>query len=145
MIFWDVNLWIYAFRKDSPYHKAAAGEIQSGLDSGSIVLFSPTVASSFLRVVTNQRIFVEPSPSAEAWRFIDFLETHQNTRHKSADDMTLGIFKHLSLVHSSAGNDVPDAFLAAIAVRYDCTFVTYDEGFKKYGGLNLRLLPPLNG
>lgn len=39
-----------------------------------------------------------------------------------------------------AGNEVPDALLAALAVRYDAQFVTADSGFKRFKSLRLKLL-----
>ena len=140
MILWDVNLWIYAFRQDSPNHAAAKEVLYTDLDGPEVVGFSPAVASSFLRIVTNREIFTQPSNSAESWDFIGFLEAHPNTRHVLFDDMAFGIFKHLSFIRGSTGNLVPDVFLAALAVRHNCTFIAYDTGFKQYAGLDLRLL-----
>ena len=142
MIFWDVNLWLYIFRQDSPYHEQAKTVIEEDLKSAEGFLFSPHVAASFLRLVTNSAIFIQPSDYREAWEFIDHLETHPSSRYLQADDMVFGIFKHICLVNQVRGNEVPDAFLAAIALRYDSSFTTFDSGFKKYSGLNLRLLLP---
>lgn len=140
MILWDVNLWVYAFRPDSPYHSPSRGEIEKDLRGGEAVLFSPRVAASFLRLATNPKIFTKPSGPAEAWDFIDYLKEHPLCRYHDFDDMTFGIFKHMCLVYGTSGNAVPDAALAALAIRYDCTFTTFDTGFKRYQGLRLRLL-----
>jgi hypothetical protein len=39
------------------------------------------------------------------------------------------------------GNDVPDAYLAALAVDHEATLVSLDRGFRRFPGL--RLLDPL--
>ena len=140
MIFWDVNLWVYAFRGDSPYHTRAREVLKNGLDGKELFLFSPIIASSFLHIVTNSKIFKEPSSQSEAWVFIDTLESHPNARFLEVDQMTYGIFKHLSLVKAVEGNNVPDALLAALAIRYDCLFVTADRGFSEYPGLAFELV-----
>jgi len=140
LIFWDVNLWIYAFRGDSPFHIRAREVLKRGLDGSDVFLFSPIIASSFLRIVTNSKIFNKPSPQSEAWEFIDTLESHPNARFVEMDQMTYGVFKHLSLVKAVHGNQVPDTLLAALAIRYDCLFVTADQGFSEYPGLNLELV-----
>ena len=140
MILWDVNLWIYAFRKDSPLHAESREEIETGMALGEGFLFTPHVAASFLRLVTNPTIFVHPSGPAEAWEFIDYLESHPNAKFGDIDGMTFGIFKHICLVHRMAGNEVPDALLAAVAIRYDAQFVTADSGFKRFKSLRLKLL-----
>jgi toxin-antitoxin system PIN domain toxin len=138
---WDVNLWVYAFRSDSPYHDQAYQEISAGLAGAEPLAFCPHVAASFLRLVTNPRIFRQPSGYAEAWDFIDTIEANHRSRFIDVDAMTFGVFKHLCLVAQAAENQVPNALLAAIAIRHDALFVTKDTGFQTYRGLTLRLLP----
>jgi toxin-antitoxin system PIN domain toxin len=98
------------------------------------------VAASFLRLVTNPRVFIRPSEPAEAWDFLTVLKDDPRARFAEADTMTLGIFKHLSLVSGSLANQVPDAFLAAIALRHDATFLTVDRDFLRYQALKVELL-----
>ena len=140
MIFWDVNIWVYAFRKDSPFHDISRNTILHTLEGGEPFLFCPHVAASFLRLVTNPHIFEEPSSLKEAWEFIDVLESHPNSRFAEVDRMTFGVFKYLVQVHLSKGNTIPDAFLAALAIRNNCTLVTTDQGFYEYKGLEVRLI-----
>ena len=140
MRLWDVNLWVYAFRVDSPQHEKSRSALLDAFDRREPFLFCPSVASSFLRLVTNPRIFVQPSDFREAWTFIDWLESHPASRFAEADEMTHGIFKHLCLVEGAAGNAVPDAFLAALAIRHDATLVTADAGMKRWKGVDVELL-----
>ena len=140
MILWDVNLWVYAFRSDSPLHEQARAELALSSRPGDAFLFSPVVAASFLRLVTNPRIFVHPSSLEEAWAFVDALESHERAVRAEVDLMTFGIFKHLSLIARAAGNDIPDALLASIAIRSDATLVSADRGFQRFEGLACRFL-----
>lgn len=140
MILWDVNLWVYAFRSDSPLHEVARTELEGGSFSGEAYLFCPFVAASFLRLVTNPRIFVQPSQIEEAWAFVDILESRERAIRADIDPMTYGVFKHVCLVAKAAGNRIPDALLAATAIRHDATFVTADRGFGRFGGLTCRFL-----
>jgi toxin-antitoxin system PIN domain toxin len=142
MILWDVNLWVYAFRADSPLHASARAELEGEIVPGESFLFSGTVAASFLRLVTNPRVFVDPSPLEEAWAFVDALESRPRAVRVEVDAMTWGIFKHLSLVSRTTGNDVPDALLASLAMRHGATFVTNDRRFERFAGLACRLLKP---
>ena len=139
MILWDVNLWVYAFRSDSPLHHVARAELDGTSRTRDAFLFCPHVAASFLRLVTNTRVFAQPSRPEEAWTFIDVLESRQDLVRAEIDPVTFGIFKHLCLVSKATGNDVPDALLASIAIRYDATLVTTDRGFKRYEGLECRI------
>jgi toxin-antitoxin system PIN domain toxin len=140
MRLWDVNIWIYAFRSDSPLHEKARNSIQSALDGRESFLFCPGIASSFLRLVTNPRIFKEPSPIAEAWLFVDALESHPAAIFADMDPMAFGIFKHLCLASGVAGNAIPDAYVAALAIRRDALFVTADRGFARFKGIELELV-----
>jgi toxin-antitoxin system PIN domain toxin len=112
------------------------------MDRRESFLFSPGIASSFLRLVTNPRIFKEPSPIAEAWLFVDAIESHPSAVLADMDQMAFGIFKHLCLIEDAKGNEVPDAYLAALAIRQDAILVTADKGFRRYKGLELELLEP---
>ncbi|MFW5742838.1 MAG: TA system VapC family ribonuclease toxin [Spirochaetota bacterium] len=140
MTLWDVNIWVYAFRADSPHHEQAYGIIAGALERGSAYLLYPFVAASFLRLVTNTRIFREPSEPAEAWRFADHLETANGAHALPFDRQAHALFRHLGLTTNAAGNAVPDAMIAAAAMRYDAELVTGDEGFRQYAGLKLRVV-----
>lgn len=135
-----MNLWVYAFRPDSPLHDKARAELEEGSRSGEPYLFCGHVATSFLRLVTNPRIFVEPSDLAEAWTFVDELQSRDRAVTVDVDPMAWGVFKHLCLASGAAGNAIPDAFLASIAIRHGATLVTADRGFERYRGLECRFL-----
>jgi toxin-antitoxin system PIN domain toxin len=137
---WDVNLWVYAFRADSPLHGPAVESIQSSLDRRESFIFCPGIAASFLRLVTNGRIFKEPSAIAEAWLFVDALESHPAAVYADMDPMAFGIFKHLCLAADASGTTVPDAYLAAIAIRHGAVFVTADRGFDIFKGIELEII-----
>ncbi len=137
MKLWDVNLLVYAFRTDSPMHRAVRGMLQGSLDRHEPYLFSPLIAVSFLRLVTNRRIFLNPSGLEEAWRFLNLLESHPSALRMESDAETFGIFKHLSLVSEASGNDIPDAWLAATAIRHDAVLVTADRSFRRWTGLKV--------
>ena len=136
----DVTLLVYAFRSDSPYHRQAKQLIESAREDGSSYLVSGTVAASFVRIVTNPKIFVTPSPTDEAWRFIEFMESTPSAHWAELDHHTYSLFKHLCLVTGATGNRVPDALLAAIALRQRACLVTADRGFSEYPGIDLRLI-----
>lgn len=140
MIFWDVNILVYAFRSDSPLHAKARQHLETVITNSQPFLINSGVTASFLRLVTNPRIFVQPSNIGEAWEFIDTLAGQPSAVEISVDPMTLGIFKHITLVNQSNGNAIPDDLLAAIAMRNDAVLYTADSGFQKYQGLHVELI-----
>ena len=141
MTLWDVNLLVYAFRSDSPYHEQVRNHIQRSRSDGESFLHCSVIASSFMRIVTNPRIFIHPSDLAEAWRFLEYVELDALSNHATIDSETYSLFKHLCLVTHAVGNAVPDAFLAAIALRYNARFVTGDRDFTRFPGLQTEILP----
>lgn len=48
------------------------------------------------------------------------------------------IFRDLVTTHRLRGNDVPDAYLASLAMEQGATFVTLDRGFARFDGLRRR-------
>ncbi len=140
MILWDVNLWVYAFRADSPLHSVARETLNEPIVTREPFLFYPFVAASFMRLVTNPTIFVEPSDVYESWRFLDTLETNPAAKHAEVDRQTYAMFKHLCLVTQASGNDVPDALLAASALRHGALLITTDKDLLRYPGIEVRLI-----
>ena len=128
---WDVHLWVCAFRADSPLHGRVRPLLVEALEAREPFLFCPSAASSFLRLVTNPRIFLEPS---------DWREAHPAAVFAEFDAVTFGIFKHLCLVAGAQGNEVPDALFAALALRHNATLMTADAGMKKWPGVDVAVL-----
>ena len=66
MIAVDTNLLVYAHRRDSEWHAAAAGAVQ-GLAEGRAQWAIPwPCVYEFLAIVTHPRIYAPPSTAAEA-------------------------------------------------------------------------------
>lgn len=80
MILWDVNIWVYAFRADSPMHRDSRSRMAQTLQEQVPFLFVPQIAASFLRLVTNPRIFREPSGLEEARAFAEALQSAPSSR-----------------------------------------------------------------
>lgn len=140
MILWDVNVLVYAFRSDSPLHPVAQDAVEAVLAARALFLFLPHVSSSFARIATNPRIFRTPSDPSEVWRFLDHLESADGARFHPFDRQAHATFRHLCLATGSRGNAVPDAMLAAAAIRYDAELVTADATLSRFPGVRTRLL-----
>ena len=70
MILLDANLLIYAFDIGSPHHPSAREWLDSQLRGLASVGFPWESMTAFLRVVTNPRIYRQPSTMAAAWQQI---------------------------------------------------------------------------
>lgn len=136
----DVNVLVDAHRIDQPDHEI----VRSWLDEarrGRELLGIPSIAASgFLRIVTHPRIFREPTPTQVALDFVERLLRSPAATTVTPGDRHLSIFT--SFCHDLAlkGNDVADAYLAALAVELGATFVTGDRGFRRFH--DLRVVQP---
>jgi hypothetical protein len=48
------------------------------------------------------------------------------------------IFQRLCRETNALANDIPDAYLAALAIEAECDWITTDVGFGRYAGLRWR-------
>lgn len=129
----DVNVLIAASRSDHPHHKIAytcLDEAVVACADGASLNLMPMVVASFLRLVTNAKIFVKPTPVEEAVGFIDALLTMPGVEMPSLG-VEWPLLRQLCLTKKLAANDIPDAWLAAAVVQLGEHLVTFDTDFKK--------------
>ena len=141
MLMLDVNVCVYAFRGESRMHKEFKGWLEQALSGSEPVGLPEQVLSNTIRLVTNHRIYGEPSTPAEALSFCDAILDAPAAMRVRPGERHWRIFHGLVAQHGLRGNDVPDAYLAALALEQGATWVTTDRGFARYQGL--RLLDPL--
>jgi predicted nucleic acid-binding protein len=83
-----------------------------------------------LRLVTNPKIFVHPTPVENAVGFVDAL-----LAVPGVEMPTLGsewpMLRQLCIAKKLAANDIPDAWLAAAVIRLGEHLVTFDTDFKR--------------
>jgi toxin-antitoxin system PIN domain toxin len=87
------------------------------------------VPSGFVRLVTNRRIFAEPSTPEEAWAAVDALLAAPAARPLRAGTRYWATFRQLCGDIGARGNDIPDASLAAYAVENNAVWLSADRGF----------------
>lgn len=141
MLMVDVNVCVYAFRRESRMHAEFKRWLEQALSGSEPVGLPEQVLSSTIRLVTNHRIYGDPSTPAEALSFCDAILDAPAAMRVRPGERHWRIFHGLVAQHGLRGNDVPDAYLAALALEQGATWVTTDRGFARYQGL--RLLDPL--
>jgi len=70
MFLMDVNVLVYAHRKDTPDHLAYREWLESIINGNAAYGYSELVLSGFLRVVTHPRLFEISSALSSADRFV---------------------------------------------------------------------------
>ena len=129
----DVNVLVAAYRIDHPHHAVARAWLEKSVDAaGSGVAFTlmPMVIASFLRLVTSRKVFVVPTPIAEAIAFVDALLRVSGVRLAPLGPEWPRL-RELCLDKNLAGNDLPDAWLAAATTHLGEHLVSFDRDFRK--------------
>lgn len=135
MILADVNVLVYAHRKDLPEHARFSTWLRDEIESGRGYAVCDASMTGFLRVVTNGRVFADPTPLDIALRFIDELREQPNVIRVDPGARHWSLFADLCAAIGARGNDIPDAYLAALAIESGSELVTADRGFGRFPGL----------
>jgi toxin-antitoxin system PIN domain toxin len=129
----DVNVLVAASRSDHPHHAVAREWLEQSLkkapDAVPLTL-QPMVAASFLRLVTHPKIFVNPTPIAEAARFVDALLSMPGVS-APALGQEWPVLRKLCVEKDLSANDLPDAWLAAAVIQQGEHLVTFDRDFNR--------------
>lgn len=137
MILPDVNVLVYAFRREAERHERYAAwlaELVAGADELGL---HDCVISGVTRIVTNPRIVAEPAPMPVVLAFLHRLRTARRARWIPSSPATWDAFAHLADTDRAlTGNLVPDAHLAATAIAHGCRLATADRGFARFAGLD---------
>jgi len=131
----DVNVLLHALRQDSPDHPAALAWLDQEINGSANYGVSPQILSSVIRLSTSTRIFRQPTPVSEALHFSSVLLNQGNAVVITPGASHWGIFSHYCQILDLAGNDIPDAWLAALAVEWDCEWISLDQGSKRFDRL----------
>ena len=132
----DVNVLIYAHREDAPEHDRYAAWLRSLTDGAEPFALSEVVLASFLRIVTNPRIFDPPTPMETAVAFCQRLVDWPRAVLVAPTRRHWDVF--VGLCASIQGPLVTDAYLAALAIEHGCELVTTDSDFARFQGLRWR-------
>lgn len=132
----DVNVLIYAHRLDAPEHEAYATWLQGMTAADEPFALSEFVLASFLRLVTNRRIFDPPTPMATAIGFCQHLIDWPSAVVLAPSRRHWDIF--VSQCANIQGALVADAYLAALAIEHGCELITTDSDFARFSGLRWR-------
>lgn len=138
----DVNVLVYAHRADLPEH-ATYRQLLERLANGDEPLGLPDlVLGGFLRVMTNRRIFAQPTNAEEAWEAVDALLEAPAAMQLRAGQRHWTLFRQLAMDIDARGNDIADAYLAAYALDNNATWLSADRGFARFH--RLRWIHPLD-
>ena len=132
----DVNVLLHASFSGSALHVQSRALLMSLRRSGEQVTIPSLVVSGFLRVSTDRRVFDPPKSPDEAIAFVESLTASPSVVIVEPGVRHWAIFRDLVREHGLRGPDVTNAYLAAVALEYGATWVSYDRGFARFRGLH---------
>lgn len=136
MILPDVNVLVYAFRKDAERHAAYRNWLERVVNGDSAFGVSEQVLSSVVRVTTHPKIFRRPSPPTEVFDSIRVLREHPLCRIIQPGARHWSLFQTLCLNARAKANLVTDAWHASLAIESGCTWITTDRDYARFPGLS---------
>jgi len=139
----DVNLLIYAVDTASPDHSAARQWLEKQLSGPGTLAFSWLTLLAFVRLTTRARVFEMPYSMAEAFQFVDSWLALPSTVIIHPGDRHHVVLREMLEAVGTAGNLVPDAHLAALAIEHGAILATADRDFGRFP--RVRVFNPLTG
>jgi toxin-antitoxin system PIN domain toxin len=134
----DVNILVNAHRPDEEHHALCRRWLGATVNGDESFGFSDLVASSVIRIVTNRKIFAEPTSMVEALAFVQNLRDRENCVVVAPQERHWTIFERLCQQTDVRGNLVTDAYFAALAIESGSEWISLDGDFARFPGLRWR-------
>lgn len=142
MILPDVNVLIYAFRRDAPEHVLCRPWLDGIIDEDARFGISPMTLSALVRVTSNPRTYRNPSALEEAFLFCRKLIGQPHCQIVEPGERHWNIFQRLCIETGTRGPRVTDAWFAALAIEWGCEWITLDRDYARFPGLKWQTPPP---
>lgn len=131
----DVNVLVYAFRRDTERHDDYRSWLLDLLRRDSAFAVSEQVLSSVIRLSTHPRVFKQPSKLEESIAFTESIRSHPHCRIVRPGDNHWPLFVRLCESTNARANLVTDAWFAALAIESGSVWVTTDRDYSRFPGL----------
>ena len=145
MLIPDVNLLVYAYNEDAPFHAAAKAWWETRLSEDEPVGLAWVSMLGFVRIMSNRRVLASPMPlvgpvgCCKAWLAVPNVSIV--LPGPSHMDVLGGL-----LAGPAGPNLVTDAHLAALAIEHQAELQSNDSDFARFSGLRWRNpVPELGG
>ena len=145
MVILDSNILLYSHIPRFPQHAGVARWLERALSEGSeIIGITWQVATAFIRISTNRRIFERPFDLAFAKESLDDLFDHQLVSEVGPMSDHWKVYSRLLVEQNLAGDIVMDAHIAAIAIEHNASVASVDKDFRRFSDY-VKIIDPLAG
>ena len=135
MILPDVNVLVYAFRKDVPQHAVCRLWLNDVVTGDARFGVSPLALAAVVRITTNTRTYKTSSSFDDAFGFCEDILGQPHCQIVEPGERHWDIFKRLCVETNTRGPRVTDAWYAALAIEWGCEWITLDRDFARFPGL----------
>ena len=139
MLLLDANVLLHAVNERSREHAHAERWLRQALGGGEAVAFAWTVLLAFLRLATHPSVFSDPLTSDRAADLVERWLAARPAVTVTPTARHLPLLRGLLAQTGTAGNLVGDAHLAALALEYGATVVSFDRDFGRFDGVAWQL------
>lgn len=130
----DANVWINALNSTAHDHTACRAWLDQVTSDGGVLLVNDLTECALLRIATHPRLGIA-TPEAVVLFHTSLLEYPFAVRATPGE-------QHREILHffirelKLSGNDINDAWLAALAIERGAILASLDEGFSRFPGLS---------
>lgn len=139
MIATDTNILVYAHRVESPFHHTSKSLMESLATQNQTWLLPWPCVHEFINVVTNRRLFANPTPLTQAFDQLSAWINIGMGRTMNEGQNHLDILRNISVAGQVTGGMIHDARIAAICLQHGVTELwTADRDFSRFPKLKTR-------
>lgn len=135
MILLDANLLLYACVARLPQHAKAHEWLDRQINGAVRVGFPWPSLLTFVRLVSNPRVFQSPLSLRLAWSQVEAWLDREVAWIPAPTERHPEILGRLLVSTESRANLIPDAHLAALAIEHGVTLCSADGDFARFQGL----------
>jgi len=128
----DANILLYAVDAAAPLHHRAKDWLTDQLRGARRVGLPWESLVAFVRIATHPRAAKRPLSAAEAWRFVQEWLAVPVVWAPVPTDEHARVLGQLVTKYQLAGNLVPDAHLAALAIEHGLEICSADTDFARF-------------
>lgn len=138
MIIPDINLLVYAYNSDAPFHDEARSWWESRLSGPGTVGVPWAVVLGFVRVMTSRVVLTDPMEPVEAVGHVKSWFECRQTHVIAPGPRHLEILSEIMKQSRASGRLTTDAHLAALAMEMQAEVHSNDADFSRFPGLRWR-------
>lgn len=135
MIIPDINLLVYAYNCDAPFHDASKAWWEQRLSARMTVGLPWVVILGFVRIMSSGAVLTAPMTTAEAIEHARSWLERPQTRILVPGPRHLEILTEIMASGRASGRLTTDAHLAALAIETQSELHSNDVDFARFPGL----------